>query len=184
MTRITRTAVLLRYRKLALIAQQEEGPPPASGYRISMADGVTVVPTPSTRMLTLARGRASARLIPLALPTSPHPTERGSFVLEGNEPVLRQTSAGRRRWLPMVLAWGKAPTAWRTLTVTESSKVCAPDVAFAARLSWGVGVDGLLIYRSLARPALRAVLGHQTRARFLIGRFTPDGDVVPLLSLD
>ena len=64
------------------------------------------------------------------------------------------------------------------------SKTCPPSVAFGARLAWGPGEDGLLIYRSLAKPALRAVLGHQTRARFLVGRFTPDGDVVPLLSLD
>jgi hypothetical protein len=73
---------------------------------------------------------------------------------------------------------------WRTLTVTEKSQACPPDVAFGARISWGVGQEGLLIYRSLARPALRAVLGHQTKARFLIGRFTEDGDVEPLLTLD
>jgi hypothetical protein len=84
----------------------------------------------------------------------------------------------------MVVSWGKPPTAWRSLTVTERSKICGPDVAFAARLSWGVGAEGLLIYRSLNRPALRAVLGLQTRARFLIARFTPHGDVIPLLSLE
>jgi hypothetical protein len=184
LTRITRTAVLLRYRKLAIIGQYQEGPTPTSEFRVPLAEGVSAVGTADIRTLALTRARASARLIPLALPSSPRPTDRGSLALEGNEVVLSQTSTARRRWLPLVLAWGKAPTAWRTLTVTESSKICTPDVAFAARLSWGVGVDGLLIYRSLGRPALRAVLGLQTRARFLIGRFTPEGDVVPLLSLD
>jgi hypothetical protein len=183
-TRITRTAVLLRYRQIAVLAQQEDGPTISTGFRVGLADGTTPSPLSDLRAWSLARSRSKARLIPLALPALPYLTERGSFTVEAGEAVLRQTSAGRRRWLPLVVSWGKSPVTWRVLTVTEKSKVCPHDVAFGARVSWGTAEDGLLIYRSLGRPALRVVLGHQTRARFLIGRFTPDGNVVPLLSLD
>ena len=184
--KITRTAVLLRYRKLALLAQQEEGPSPMpdSALRVSLADGVTASSGGDLRAATLSRPRGSARLVPLALPARPYPTDRGSLAIEGADAVLRPPSAGRRRWLPLVVAWGRPPIGWRTLTVTEKSQICGPEVAFAARISWGVGQEGLLIYRSLGRPALRAVLGHQTRARFLVARFTAEGDVEPLLSLD
>jgi hypothetical protein len=41
-----------------------------------------------------------------------------------------------------------------------------------------------LIYRSLAPPALRSFLGHQSRARFLVALFTPEGNVVPIVKVD
>jgi hypothetical protein len=68
------------------------------------------------------------------------------------------------------------------LTVTVRSRVCPTDVAFGARISWGRD-ETLLIYRSLARPDLRSVLGHQTAARFLVGVFTAAGEVEPLLKV-
>ncbi len=142
------------------------------------------MPVADLRALALERPRSTARLIPLSLPALPYPTDRGSFAVEGRDAVLRQPSAGRRRWLPLLFSWDRPPTGWRTLTVTEKSQICPPDVAFAARVSWGTGREGLVIYRSLGRPALRAFLGHQTRARFLIGRFTAEGDVEPLLTIE
>lgn len=183
-TRVTRTAVLLRYRRVALIAQAEDGPPLASGLRLPIAPGVSAGPVAGMRCVALARSRKGARLIPIGLPPLPYETDRGSFRVDGSEAVLNGAGDARRRWLPLVVAWGRPPTHWRPLTVTERSKTCPASVAFGARLAWGPGEDGLLIYRSLAKPALRTVLGHQTRARFLIARFTPEGNVVPLLSLD
>jgi hypothetical protein len=67
--------------------------------------------------------------------------------------------------------------------VSQNSKACAPETAFAARISWGRN-ETLLIYRSLAKPALRSFLGHQTRARFLIGLFSSEGEVEPLVKID
>jgi hypothetical protein len=183
--KVTRTLVLLADLEIALLAQQEDGlGTSASVLRVPLADGVSCAPVADLRALTLERPRSTARLIPLSLPALPYATDRGSFAVEGNDAVLRQPSAARRRWLPLVFFWGRPATAWRTLTVTEKSQICPPDAAFAARLSWGTGREGLLIYRSLGRPALRAFLGHQTRARFLIGRFTTEGDVEPLITLE
>ncbi len=184
--KVTRTLVLLPDPQVALLAQQEDGPGPVSTsvLRIPLADGVSGVPVADLRSIALERPRSTARLIPLSLPVLPYATDRGSFAVEGNDVVLRQPSAPRRRWLPLVFSWGRPPTGWRTLTVTEKSQICPAEVAFAARVSWGTGREGLLIYRSLGRPTLRAFLGHQTRARFLIGRFTAEGDVEPLLTLE
>ena len=59
-----------------------------------------------------------------------------------------------------------------------------PDTAFAARVTWGRD-ETLVVYRSLGRPALRAFLGHQTTARFLVGLLhRPKGTVEPLLKLE
>jgi hypothetical protein len=113
--------------------------------------------------------------------------ERGTFTREGRELRLCQPYAGRRCWLPVLASWdplrNRQAIHWRVLTVGERSRVCPPDCAFAARVSWGRR-ESLLIYRSLAPPALRSVLGHQTRARLLVALFTSDGTVTPIVSLD
>ncbi len=56
-------------------------------------------------------------------------------------------------------------------------------MAFAARVGWGRD-EGLVIYRSLGKPGLRAFLGHQTTSRFLIGSFSASGEVTPILKID
>jgi hypothetical protein len=94
---------------------------------------------------------------------------------------------GRRGWFPLLASWdplrNRRAIHWRALTVAEKSRICPPETAFAARVTWGRG-ETLLIYRSLAPPALRSFLGHQTRARFLVGLFTQEGNVVPIIKVD
>jgi len=184
--RVTRTLVLLRGRGLALLAQQDDGPGPAGEVRLALPEGIEATPDAGTRALVLSagRGRPTARLIPLGLPASNYPTDRGSLTVEGREVVLRQSGEGRRRWLPLLVAWGKAPTAWRALTVAHRSEACRPEVAFATRVAWGPADDGLVVYRSLGPAALRCFLGHQTPARFLVGGFQASGEVKPYLRVD
>ena len=98
--------------------------------------------------------------------------------------VIRQVVEGRRRWLPTLICWGKAPTTWRPATVAYRSKASRADEAIAARVAWGPFDDGLVVYRSLGPPALRSFLGYQAGARFLVGAFTRSGDVRPILKVD
>ena len=186
--RVVRTALLLRGRSLALLADQAggDGPPPA--MRVGLAAGVGATPAGDGRSLVLNAGRGpSARVLPIGIPQASSPADRGSLTVDGGSIVLGQPAVGRRCWLPLLVSWlperDRRPTRWLTLTVSEKSRACPPGVAFAARVAWGAG-DGLVIYRSLARPALRAFLGHQTRARFLVGLFTRGGDVQPLVKIE
>jgi hypothetical protein len=189
---VTRAAVLLRGRRLALLSEQWDGPGDPGAFRLGLAEGVQATrPTPGSRVLSLsqARGRVSARVLPIGLPPTDYPTERGSLEAEGREIVLRMPAleSERRVWRALLVSWeprrNRQAVLWRNLTVSQSSKVCGRDVAVGARVSWGRN-DSLLIYRSLAPPALRAVLGHQTCARFLIGLFTREGEVEPLLKVE
>lgn len=185
--RVTRTAVLLRGRQLALLADQVDGAVAAPTARLALAPGVEAAPSPDNRAIALTAGRGrSARVYPLGLPWPASPTDRGSFGVEDGALVLRQSSPEKRRWLPWLVSWAagrnRRPTRWRALTVAERSRPCPPDVAFAARIAWGDG-ESLVVYRSLARPAPRSFLGHQTGARFLVGLFTWAGDVHPLLTI-
>jgi hypothetical protein len=189
--RVLRTVVLLRGRRLAVLGEQWDGPGDPGAMRLALAEGVTASPIPECRGLVLApaRGRSSARVYPIGLPRLPYPTERGSFGVDGREMVLRQPALGdaRRVWRCLVVSWeprrNRQTVHWRPLTVSENSRVCAPEKAFGARLTWGRD-DTLLVYRSLTRPALRALLGHQTRVRFLVGLFSGEGEVEPLVSIE
>lgn len=181
--RVTRTASLIRGAGLALLLQTEEGATSAVGEaRWSLPDGIDAHADPAARVVILGAGpgRPRARLIPLGLPEANYPTERGSLTVEGREVVLRQQAAGPNRCLALLVAWtAKPPRGWRALTVAERSAPCPPGTAFAARVGWAAGQNGLLLYRSLGPSGLRSVLGHQTRARLLIAGFSPTGEVHP-----
>ena len=183
---ITRSAVLLRGRSMVLLGQQEDGREPTSEVRLALPDGIeaSIVAGSRAILLSSGRGKSTARLIPLGLPAHDRPTDLGSIAIEGHEVVVRQSGEGRRRWLPVLICWGRAPTTWRALTVSHRSKACRGDVAVAARVAWGSNDEGLVVYRSLGPPELRAFLGHQTKARFLVGAFTRAGDVRPILKVD
>ncbi len=185
--RVQRSAVLLRESGMALLSEQIDRPEPLSTMRLGLPDGVRGVAIEGSRALRLdGPQRASARVLPLGLPALPYPTERGTFAAEGAELVFRKQTEARRAWLPLLVSWdpsrNRKTVRWRELTVSERSRKCPPGTAFAVWVGWGAG-DGFVFYRSLARPTLRAFLGHQTRARFFAGRFTEAGDVIPLLKV-
>ena len=180
---VTRTAVLIRGAGLALLLQSEEGVGDGTGeVRWALPEGIAARPDGPTRALILdaGRGRPQGRLVPLGLPEANYPTERGSLVVEGREVVLRERTTGPNRCLALLVAWSsKPPRGWRTLTVAERSAACPPGTAFAARVGWGSGQNGLLVYRSLGPGGLRSVLGYQTKSPLLIAGFSPTGEVHP-----
>jgi hypothetical protein len=191
--RVVRTAVLLRGRRLALLAEQWEGPGDRGTMRVELPEGVdaSAMPGGGSRalLLTTRRGRRAAQVFPIGLPAASYPTERGSLSREGNAIVLRQAApAGSRRvWRALLVSWEprrlRQTVHWRTLTVSQHSKACDPEVAFGSRITWGRD-ETLLIYRSLAPPAIRSCLGLQTKDRFLIGLFSKDGEVDPLVQVE
>ncbi len=191
--RITRSALLLRGRRLALLSALVEGPEsssdPGRTMRLSLPPTIMAAPQEGSRALVLAepKRRGSAQVLPIGLPCLPYETDRGRFQVEGRELALTQSNAGRRGWLPLLVSWDpgrhRKPVSWRILTVSERSRAVPPGRAFAARISWGRD-ETYVVYRSLGPPAPRAFLGHQTRARFLFGRFTGDGTLKPIFAVD
>jgi hypothetical protein len=190
--RVTQTALLLGGRRLALLSALFEARaalPSSLGFRISLPSPIAAAPLGDRRGFRLkAPGqRPTALVIPIGLPSLQYDTARGAFLATDDALVLNQASAGRRCWLPLLVSWDSArnrkEVSWRVLTVSERSKAVRPGRAFAARVSWGRH-ESYVIYRSLGQPASRAFLGYRTSARFLIGMFTPDGNVTPMLRID
>lgn len=188
--RVTRTAVLLRGRGLALLAEQRTGdlardPAP---LRFDLPAGLAAVRLGDSPVLALSagRGRPAARAFALddAPPDRPAPGPR-LLDASGSSLTLRPApGGGKRAWLALVVSWGKPPSTWRALTVTDKSRICRPGLAVGYRIGWGPRDESVLIYRSLGPASIRAVLGHQTPARFLVGAFGRTGDVRPWLRFD
>ncbi len=191
--RTTRSALLLRGRRLALISTLAERRGATWDadpmLRLMTPPAVAAGPIKESRGLALAEPgrRGAAHVLPIALPCLPYPIDRGSFRAVEHELILRQSPAGRRCWLPLLVSWDperhRKPLNWRVLTVSERSRAVGPDRAFAARVSWGRD-ETYVIYRSLGPPAPRAFLGHQTAARFLIAEFDTDGDFKPIFTVE
>jgi hypothetical protein len=191
-SRIIHSALLLRESKLALLsALIERRSPIASALilRASLPISVTAKPIVDSRaiVLTTPKKPGSAQVLPIGLPSLAYPSDRGAFQTHDGSLVLSHSPKGRRGWLPLLVSWDsrrhRKDPHWRVLSVSEKSRNVSPDRAFAARVSWGRN-DTFVIYRSLVSPAPRAFLGHQTTARFLVGRFTPDGVVEPIFNVD
>ena len=184
--------MLLRGRRLALLSVLVEGrdlpTDTRSTVRLSLPPSITAAPIEGCRALVLSepKRRGSAHVLPIGLPCLPYPTDRGRFQAEGQELTLNLTPTGRRCWLPLLVSWDPARNRktpqWRILTVSERSRAVPSDRAFAVRVSWGRD-ESYVIYRSLGTPAARAFLGYQTHARFLVGQFTADGEVKPILTV-
>jgi hypothetical protein len=125
----------------------------------------------------------------MALPSRPYETDRGRFGFDPDtrELVLSQAAPGSPAWLPLLLSWDRTrirkKLQWRVLTVSENYRACPPEAAWAARVSWG-RTETFVVYRSLGPPARRSFLGCTTSARLLVGRFTPEGDVDPIIAID
>jgi len=185
---LARTALILRGRRLALLADQVEGGSGMGETRIALPGNVEVLPAVENRSVSLSQGPriAPARVIPLAIPKAIESEQTGTLSGEGSELVLRQPIKGRRTWFPLLLSWEPARNRktlnWQKLTVTEQSRICAEQTAVAFRVGWGRD-ESLVVYRSLERPATRSFLGYRTDARFLVGLFSRAGNVEPLLKI-
>jgi hypothetical protein len=188
--RVTRTLFMLRGRGLGFFAEQVEGVPRSAKLTVPVAHGVQAVQSDDARgiVLTSPKSKQPVHVWPVGLPAVNYETERGRIAYLGTDIVLTQAIPEQRGWLPLLFSWhpkrDRRPAQWRQLTVTQDRKTCGPGIAFAVRAGWKDEPYSFVIYRSLAAPASRCFLGHQTDARMLIGLFSPDGEVEPIVTLD
>jgi hypothetical protein len=191
---VTRTAALLGNEGVAILAEEVDDRGQGAVMRVEIPEGIEAVSIPESSSIRLiAKRGASVVVVPLAISPFPGTSDQGSLGVEEyygkRYIVLAQPSVpgARRLWLPLAIVWRPIPSRTilrrKKLTVSEKSAVCRPGVAFAARLPWGVG-DSLLIYRSLAKKSLRAVLGHYVKSSFVLAKFNADGDIDPIVAID
>ena len=137
--RITRSALLLRGRRLALLGVLVDARGLAAGIgwtvRVSLPPTIAAVPLEGCRGMILSESnrRGSAQVLPIGLPCLPYPTDRGTFQPEDRGADLAPRRHGRRCWLPLLVSWdpsrNRKTLHWRILTVSERSRAVPADRA-------------------------------------------------------
>lgn len=153
---------------------------------LPLADGVAAESRRPSREWRLEAAGLPVRVFPIALPGEHIESSPGA--MEGREGGLFQRRSGRGAvYLPAVLDWNpkrrEAFADWRTLTVTEDRRRLGPAEASAHRLR--IGTRQLLVYRGQNGSKLkRTVLGYHHDSESVVGRFTPEGEIEPLVLVE
>ena len=116
----------------------------------------------------------------------PHYGEKCALVAGDAGLELRQAAVAQSLLAPLFLDLDRSrtlkPHAWRQLTVAHRGAVQPADVAVGYRVA--IGKRQWLIYRSLAQPADRSLLGHNLQSETLVARFDRRGEVESLIEIE
>jgi hypothetical protein len=190
--KLQRTLALARAEGFLLVADAVLGQFPRKiEYRATLpiADFTRFEPAEETREGLLLTGRRPlARLLPLALPEWRAGAPIGRLrQTDGGALELTQEAFGRALFAPLFVDLKPSRLArevtWRQLTVGQERQVVPRDAAVGYRVQ--IGSEQWLVYRSLAEPEVRTVLGQNLKNELLIGRFrSANGKVRTLLEIE
>jgi hypothetical protein len=187
--RVERHVLLARHDRFLLLADAVLGERPATiQYRgvLPLCPQTTWREACETRDGALSGRKPRAMILPLALPEWLADRRGGELVSTPAGLELRQTAAARSLWAPLFLDLDRGrtsePLTWRQLAVAESQRVQPADVAVGYRVA--IGKAQWLIYRSLAPPQSRSLLGYNVGSQTLVARFDRHGEVDPLIEVE
>ena len=154
--------------------------------RVPLRPGVSLAPGETTREGYLGGRKPRATVLPLALPEWRSDPRGGALEAVAGGLELTQSAQARALFAPLFFDLAPSrlhrPLTWRQLTVAEQRRRCPADVAVGYRVH--AGDKQWLIYRSLAAPAVRSVLGANLVGDFVLGRFTKTGEIVKLIEVE
>ncbi len=154
--------------------------------RLPLGPGITWQAADETRDGYLASDKPRALVMPLALPEWRIDPRHGTLTAADGSLELRQQAHGRNLCCPLFFdLYPRRLTrqrTWRQLTVAESLKVQPHDVAVGYRIQ--CSSDQWMIYRSLAEPASRTLLGQNISCESVIGRFDREGEIEEFLEIE
>jgi hypothetical protein len=142
-------------------------------FSLPLAYGALWKPEGETRDGVIFGSKLRAAVLPLALNEWRADPRGGSLVEQDGQLVLTQETSGRALCCPLFIDLERKRTkkerTWRKLSVAEWMEIVSPEVAVGYRAQ--SGDDQWLIYRSLAPPGNRTLLGHNVAGEFCAGRF-------------
>jgi hypothetical protein len=187
--RVQRQMLLARRDRFLLLADAVLSERPAElGYRgaIPLSAATAWREACETREGTLGGSKSRAMLLPLGLPEWLADRRGGELVATDAGLELRQAATGRGLWAPLFFDLDRGrmgkPLTWRSLAVAESHVLQPPDVAVGYRVA--IGKAQWLLYRSLAAPQSRSLLGYNVRTETLVARFDRRGEVEPVVEVE
>ncbi len=187
--RVQRQIILARKERFLLLCDAVIGSrPTAIDYRTMLPLGadVQLQPEDETTEVHLYAESPLATVIPLSFHEWRQGNPHGSIDAMAKSLVLKQTTKGKGLFICLFFNLHPTsisdPVTWRQLTVAENLEIQSPDTAVGYRLQ--IGMKQWLVYRSLAPPSNRTVLGQQLTAEFVLGRFTRRGELKTLIEVE
>jgi len=194
--RLQRQMALSRKDQFLLLADavlgEEALPSEARGevrhtFELPLAEGVAFDAEAETREgSVLCRRKRVARVFPLPLPEWRAEHSPGELRCDDRRLAISHAGVGRNLYVPLWLdlcpSRHRRECTWRRLTVGESLQVQPRDVAAGYRVQ--TGKEQWLVYRSLAVPRNRTVLGQNFAADFVLSRFLANGETEEILEIE
>ncbi len=155
--------------------------------RIPLARGVHPDPEAETREYFLSDGRRRGLVIPLSAPEWKMGASSTELKMSDDNHLSLSASGRGSLFAPLWFDFQQRrfdrTRTWRQLTVADNLRIVAPHEAVGFRVQ--VGSEQWMIYRSLAKPTNRSVLGKHIVADFYAARFyTSDGSLEELVTVD
>lgn len=154
--------------------------------RLPLAEGISFRPAARTWEGFLEGRKAAAVVLPLALPEWRSDRRVDTLAATGGGLELCRSARGSALYCPLFFDLKPRrltrPLSWRQLTVAQNLAIQPEEVAVGYRVM--LGKQQWLIYRSLAQPANRTLLGHNLSTEMLIGRFERSGEIDPLVEIE
>lgn len=136
----------------------------------------------------ILRRRKKTLAVALPLPLAEWTSEatNGQLVEESRHLQMTHSQVGKAMYSACFFDLAskrlQRPRTWRRLTIAENRVLQGPDIAVGHRIQ--AGGQQWLIYRSLAKPANRSVLGQNLSQEFVVARFDKDGLIHKLIEIE
>ena len=188
-TRIERQIYLAKSERFFIVADclttSRSGPIELCS-RLPLQVGVQASAAAETREICLAADRNLARILPLSLPEWRCDRRNGSLTASAEAIELQMASAGAGLYAPLLIdcdpgRFAKELT-WRSLTVADTRQIQPANVAAGFRAQ--IGTKQWLVYKSIAPPCARTVLGQHLSSDFLVARFHRSGAINRLVDIE
>jgi len=187
---LERQVVVLARDRVVLLADAVTGtaatPAARIRYRglVSLAPALDAHPAEETREVVVSDTGVRLQALPLGLGEW-RGARGGDLEAADGGLVLTQQADGGRLYAPLWLDCDPEriglPLTWRQLTVADTRENVPTSVATGQRVQ--SGHDQWLVYRSLAAPRNRTLLGCNVSCEFLMGRLKKSGEVARTLEI-
>jgi len=156
-------------------------------FELPLADGISFSAEEETREgFLLGKRKRVARVFPLPLPEWRAEHSSGELQCDDRGLTICHAGLGRNLYVPLWLDLSpsrhRRQCTWRRLTIGESLQVQPRDVATGYRVQ--AGKEQWLVYRSLAPPRSRTVLGQNFATDFVLSRFLASGEAEEILAVE
>ncbi|WP_437186476.1 hypothetical protein SH668x_003628 [Planctomicrobium sp. SH668] len=187
---IVRQALLVRNESLLMISDSVRTPEKCTlefTKRLPLAAGWSHEEDRLSREQALIHGSLRVRVFPWTSPQMRLDRSDETMTIDDKNVTVSIQSHGKSLYLSTLFDWSpkrtEDPVEWYRLTVVENGQYIPPEVAVGHRIRFSK--KQWMVYHSHQEAQIpRSVLGVHTNNETVFGRFTPQGNLEPLVEVE